>query len=200
MSPIISTLANASAYGYRSLSAAAAPVPAFQSIATVTASGGENLLSITSIPQTYKSLQIRGIVRSQRALNTVGGIEMYFNSDNAATNYVGHLLQGNGSSASANSRTGGSVFDSLGWYTMPFANTASNTYGASITDIHDYTSSNNKTIRLFSACDTNDTTGVLGLFSGLWMNSAAITSINFNSPGTNYFAAGTTFALYGIKG
>jgi hypothetical protein len=199
MSPIISTLANASARGYRSFAAAAAG-PAYESIATVTASGGENILTLTSIPQTYKSLQIRGIIRSQRALNTVGGIEMYFNSDNAGTNYIGHILQGTGSSVSANARTGGSFFDSLGWYTMPFANIASNTYGASITDIHDYTSSNNKTVRLYSACDTNDTTGVLGLFSGLWINSAAITSITFNSPGTNYFAAGTSFALYGIKG
>ena len=180
MSPILQSLANGSARGYGAFSGGAGFGPSFESIATVTASGGEITLSLTNIPQTYSSLQIRASIRNARALNTVGGITIYFNSDNAGSNYAQHRLRGNGSAVSASGSANQSSLTGFEWFSMPFASITSNTFGCSITDIHDYASTTrNKTIRTFSGCDTNDTTGVVALFSGLWANTSAMTSITF---------------------
>jgi hypothetical protein len=70
-------------------------------------------------------------------------------------------------------------------------------------DIHDYASTTkNKTVRQFTGTDTNSSASGafrLGLGSGLWMSSSAITTVSI-LPGGTAHAAGTTFALYGIKG
>jgi hypothetical protein len=69
-----------------------------------------------------------------------------------------------------------------------------------ITDILDYANTNkNKTFRTLYGMNTNGSTDVLGLRSGLWMNTAPITSINITSSGGN-FAQHSRFSLYGIKG
>jgi hypothetical protein len=41
----------------------------------------------------------------------------------------------------------------------------------------------------------------IALASGVWMNTAAVTSITFNMPLTSAnFVSGTRFSLYGIRG
>jgi hypothetical protein len=171
---------------------------AFESIATVTSSGGETSLSFTSIPGTYKSLQIRSLLRSNRSLNTVGGATIYFNSDTSSI-YDNQVLTGDGTTASVNSSVGYPGLGGYGWLTIPFANTTANVFGASIIDIHNYASTTqNKTVRAFSGADTNDSNGKSGLFFGSWLSTSAITSITFDVSG-NLFTAGSTFALYGVK-
>jgi len=199
------TVAGTTNYGVLSDSSAAsnsvtpANPASFESIATVTAVGGETSLSFTSIPSTYKSLQIRSIVRSSRALNTIGGCTIYFNSD-TASNYASHTLSGNGATVTVPGNSGYPGLGGSGWLSLPFGNTTANTFGAQIMDIHNYASTTqNKTVRAFTGADTNSTTGVVALVSGLWASTSAITSITFDSSG-NPYAAGTTFALYGIKG
>lgn len=201
MSPISSTFANASARGYRSFGAGE-DIATFDSIASITAAGGETLLSFTSIPSTYKHLQIRTLIRNVRALNTVGGCEIYFNGENTGSNYNSHLLSSGGSTGSVSSNGPTYSFAGIGWLSIPFASTTANAFGAGIMDIHDYAStSKNKTIRVFSGADVTTGVGSCGLFSGLWTNTSAINSISFfTGGGGNEFAAGSTFSLYGIKG
>jgi hypothetical protein len=175
---------------------------AFESIATITASGGETLLSFTSIPSTYKHLQVRTLIRNVRALNTVGGCEIYFNGENTGSNYYSYLLSSGGNAGSQSTNGPTSSFSGIGWLSIPFASTTANAFGAGIMDIDDYSStSKNKTMRTFSGADVTTGVGSLGLFSGLWTNTSAINSISFfTGGGGNEFAAGSTFALYGIKG
>jgi hypothetical protein len=70
-----------------------------------------------------------------------------------------------------------------------------------IIDIHDYASTTkNKTVRSFFGHDRNGA-GSVYLYSGLWMNTGAITSLSLgqaNFSGT--FDTGTVASLYGIKG
>jgi hypothetical protein len=66
MSPILQTLANGSAYGYRTLAAAGA-APSFESIATFTPNNTTNTYTFSSIPGTYKNLQLR--------MNTTGSLQ-----------------------------------------------------------------------------------------------------------------------------
>ena len=201
MSPISSTFANASARGYRSFGAAE-PAGAFDSIASITAAGGETLLSFTSIPSTYKHLQIRTLIRNVRALNTVGGCEFYFKGENTGNNYNSHVLSSAGSTGSTSGNNSTYSFQGIGWLSIPFASTTANAFGAGIIDIHDYAStSKNKTMRVFSGADVTTGVGTCGMFSGLWKSTSAINSISFfTGGGGNEFAAGSTFALYGIKG
>jgi hypothetical protein len=165
----------------------------FESIATVTSSGGVSTLSFTSIPSTYVALQIRGSnLQSENGTTGSYGFYIGFNSD-TSTNYAQHEISGNGTSPSA-SGTASSTPPIVGRYSR----NSESAKGAAIIDIHDYTSATkNKTLRSFAGLDLNGT-GIIYTISGLWMNTSAITSIQFTGNGN--WKTGSTFALYGIKG
>ena len=172
---------------------------AFESIATVTAAGGETSLTFSSIPQTYQHLQIRGMARDTATAST-GLLGQAIQVNGTSTlNYAYHNLRGNGASVFADGSTGANAITPSA--ITPFDNAIASTFGVIIVDIHDYTSTTRyKTLRTFGGCDVNGTGGSVGLASGFLTNStAAITSITFPAPWTS-FKAGTTFALYGIKG
>jgi hypothetical protein len=166
-----------------------------------TVTGSPASITFSSIPSTYKHLQIRGISRdfysaSQAAFNVL----MRFNND-SGTNYTDHRIWGTGSGVSAYGSTGSSSI------VIPYSSSSSNSsnttaYGASICDILDYTSTTkNKTVKIFSGFDFNTASADyrVSLNSGLWLNTNAITTITL-LPGVTAFNAGTTFALYGMKG
>ena len=158
----------------------------FESIATVTVgSGGASSSSFTSIPSTYKHLQIRWISRSSgSAYNPT----VQFNSD-AGSNYAMHYLSGNGSSASA-----GNIINTNNILLGSINNTA-NIFAAGVIDILDYADTNKfKTLRELQGADYNGS-GTIDLWSGLWRSTAAISTINLNFASTQY----SSFALYGIK-
>lgn len=160
---------------------------------TLVGSGGTNNITFNDIPQTYKHLQIRCIWL--HSVVDVAAI-IRFNSDNSA-NYTQHILRGNGStvSASANTTSDGITGTSV---TIQ-ASTNAGSVGASIIDILDYTNTNkNKTVRTLAGQDVNGA-GNIRLYSGLWINTNAISSISIvpNSGSLNQYSR---FSLYGIKG
>ena len=173
---------------------------AFDSIATVTATGGETTLAFTSIPQTFAALQIRGLYRDDSTgVNAQASMRIYFNNDTTNSNYTWHRLQGDGVSSNA---FGSGTNSFLGSGTgSGVSNTLS--YGANIFNILDYASTSKlKTVRGFAGADLNNAAAdgaQVHLTSNLWKSTSAITQINLNAIYQS-FAAGTTFALYGIKG
>lgn len=195
MSPIISTLANASAYGYQTFAAAA--TASFESIASAVGTGSSSSITFSSIPSTYKHLQIRGIARTaDTTSNTSRYIQIQFNGD-TGSNYAWHGLYGNGTSATAEVPL--SVPTTYGYQQGLSQSTSTSTMGVFIIDIQDYSSTTrNKTVRSFSGVDFNGS-GTVDLYSSLWMNTAAVSSITLTS-NTGAFATNTSFALYGIKG
>ena len=160
----------------------------YESIATVTASGGETSLSLTSIPSTYKHLQIRGFFS-----NSSGSvIRGRFNSD-SGTNYNRHYMYGDGSSTAAGND---SNFD---YATFGYNAGTSANYSGSVIDILDYANTSKyKTVKTLTGSDNNGS-GLIVLYSSGWRNTAAINSITITSTGGN-FTQYTSFALYGIKG
>ena len=143
----------------------------------------------------YKHLQIRAVTRNAR---TVGGHErilLRFNSD-TGNNYATHRLRGTGSGVSslANSSTnkiyaGYSPRESSG-----------SEFSANVIDILDFSSTNkNTTVRALAGFDS-PSGNYIGLFSGLWNDTSAVTSITFTDDGGDDFQANTRFSLYGIKG
>jgi hypothetical protein len=169
---------------------AAAALNSYESIATVTVGGGgQSSIDFTSIPATYKHLQIRAFTATASAAT---GIRARFNSD-TGTNYVYHLLYGTGASALASSQTSQTAI-------QPGFTSSTTAPSAFILDILDYANTNkNKTTRSLDGGDANGSGDVI-LYSGLWLSTAAITSITFNRADSVNFPQYSSFALYGIKG
>ena len=185
MSPILGIWASADQSQYISTNS-------YESIATTTVgAGGQSSITFSSIPSTYKHLQIRGIGRT-----SAGGesLRLRFNSDTGA-NYANHELYGTGSAASAYAE-----FNVNSNFADSFApsSASANVFGVGVIDILDYANTNKyKTIRALSGYDNNGS-GYAVLNSGLWRNTTAIDTILL------FFGSGnltqySTFALYGIK-
>jgi hypothetical protein len=171
----------------------------YESIATATGTGSSGTITFSSIPSTYKHLQIRALMRNTTASTSASSLRVRFNSD-TGSNYAHHTLSGDGSAAAA---TGTSPQGYINVANCnPCDSVASNIMGVSIIDVIDYASSTkNKVSRALSGADSNavDTTFKIVLSSGLWVNTAAITTIDLVSA-TGSWTTATTFALYGIKG
>lgn len=164
----------------------------YESIATVlVGSGGTSSISFTSIPTTYKHLQLRMFLKADATTN--GTPQIVYNSDTSSV-YTYHELQGNGSSASAYSP--GANYGGQ-WYVLGGQNASG--FAAYVTDILDYAStSKNKTIRTLMGFDNNGS-GRVYLVSTAYQNSStAITSltITMQSGGASQYSHA---ALYGIK-
>jgi len=171
---------------------------AFESIATATGTGSSGEITFSSIPSTYKHLQIRGIARSSQASH-ITLMRMRLNGDTGA-NYAQHTLYGDGSVAGVDTNTSDTEIQ---WVApIPGTSATSNIVGAFIIDLHDYASTTkNKTVRAFSGDDGNlaNTDYRVFLKSGLWMSTSAINSVTLRLSGVN-FTTQTSISLYGIKG
>lgn len=167
----------------------------YESIATTTVgAGGAATVSFTGIAGTYSHLQVRATVRGSTGGNVNENLLMKFNG--ATTNYYqGHRLAGDGASAFATaSSTSSSAYAGY----VAGSGAASNVFGVTVIDILDYSNTNkNKTVRSIGGVDHNGS-GLVLLGSALWINTAAITSIEMYNFGGN-LGQYSSFALYGIK-
>lgn len=166
---------------------------------TVVGAGGVNTIVFNDIPQGYKHLQIRGIIKTDRS-GTSDYYKLKFNSDVTNTNYSYHELKGNGTSvlteAGANSTTQVAV------ERIAAGQQAASTFGATVVDILDYTNINKyKTVRYLTGFEDNSSnTGQIILGSGLWLSTVAITRLDLSPGGGTLFSQYSRISLYGIKG
>jgi hypothetical protein len=175
--------------------AGGAVLSSYDSIATASGTGSSatitfNLSGVTG----YKHLQIRGVAEVDTYASTINVVRVRFNSD-AGNNYSEHVLYGYAGSVTA---TGTASVSGVPLYTS----LRTDSYymrSAHIIDILDYTStSKNKTVRALYGSDFNSLyQGNVGMSSGVWLNTNAITSISLVAPFN--FLTTTKYALYGIK-
>lgn len=173
---------------------------AFEPIATVTGTGSSSTLTFSSIPSTYKHLQIRGMFKDT-STTAASRSEYRIRFNGSSTGYMYHHLYGNGSTASAIGQSAAHIVVAASGLTSGTGLT--NSLGVSIVDIYNYASSTTtKVTRSISSCDANlASTGYqTALCSGLWNNTNAITSISILTDGAGNFSTASTFTLYGIKG
>jgi hypothetical protein len=170
----------------------------YESIATVNVTSNTSTISFTSIPSTYKHLQIRLIARTDRSGSPSANTLWRFNSD-TATNYSEHGISGNGTTASAFS---GVSTDKIGFDRISGATAGASMFGAIIVDILDYADTNKyKTARGTGGLEINTSNSEVYLQSGSWRSTSAINRIDIQSvAGTVNFVQYSMFALYGIKG
>ena len=175
------------------------PVGDYESIATYLVSSPTSSITFSSIPSTFKHLQIRGIVRTTRATNE-DYIIYNFNGDSTNGNYVyGHQLY----ATSASGPTSG--YNGVGTCCIvervPGADQTSNTFAPMLIDIIDYSNTNKyKISRAHTGFSLSSGTPRVDMASNLWKATSAISSIVF-APGIGAnFATNTRLSLYGIKG
>lgn len=172
--------------------AAAGGGTSFESIATATPSG-TNTVTFSSIPSTYKHLQIRFNAMVTSAGQT---IYMRFNGD-TGNNYNKHRLVGNGTAASAGGTANSTSMEFMG--TTVGQGTTYPSCG--VLDFLDYADTNKvKVYRGLAGFDANGS-GEIDFTSGsaTGLGTPALSSITLYLTVGN-FAANTSFALYGIKG
>ncbi len=171
----------------------------YESIQTVNVTSNQSTISFTSIPSTFKHLQIRYVNTGTTGSGSgADGIDLVINSVQTGNLYDQHLLIGSGSAASAlaftsqNYASAGLIYVSSSPTSIP---------GSGIIDILDYANTNkNKTIRLLSGFDANGS-GSIRLTSSLFRSTNAVTSLTILiNDRSQSFRANSSFALYGIKG
>lgn len=192
--PITKFFTGLSSFGF-----AFAPGGDFEPIATVTVpSAGSANIEFTSIPGTYQHLQLR-MIAPFNAQDAVFRLD--FNG--SSTGYAYHWLNGQGVNAAAYAQSSVAFID----FAYDHNITRSTTFlKASVLDILDYAStSKNKTTRALSGIDRNGS-GAVQVESGLWSNTAAITSMrirHYGNDGVSYgyknFVQHSTAALYGVR-
>jgi hypothetical protein len=165
----------------------------YESISTITTSTSPSTVTFSSIPQTYQHLQLRYYARRSDAAG-LSSFSFQFNGD-GGSNYIRNEIYQSNTTAAASSATAQTILN-INETTADSANASS--FGVGIVDFLDYTSTNKlKVVRTLSGANNNGA-GVSNLATGLWLNTAALTSITC-FVGTT-FMNNSTFALYGIKG
>jgi hypothetical protein len=158
----------------------------YESIQTVNVgAGGSTSITFSSIPSTYKHLQIRAYAP------TGNYMDIRFNGDTTSSNYRGHYIVGVGSGTpGAGTNANAAYFPEAGGWSSPWC---------AVLDILDYSDTNKyKTQRTLEGFDANGS-GEVYLYSSLWMSTSAISSIVLSRSGASV-GQYSKFALYGIKG
>ncbi len=201
MSPILESIGSVKGFGWGALLSSTA----FDSIASATGTGSGGNITFSSIPSTYKHLQLRWIGKDTfgPGFSAAYPFTLRFNGD-TGNNYSAHRIVNEGNSIySYGNNINNNVLNNFGVVT-PTATYLNNIMGVGIIDIYDYSSTTKKkTLTGFSGVDSNDGTAdetpQVNLSSGLWNNTNAITSISIQPP-VSGFTTTTVFSLYGIKG
>jgi hypothetical protein len=172
--------------------------PSFEHIATVSGTSTATI-SLSSIPSTYKHLQVRFTGRT--TLST-SGVQMYIraNSDTGG-NYSNHVLRRNGTSGVIGSYNLTSYMSS-NVELIPGSDEGANIVAAGIIDILDYKETTKfKTFKMSAGLGTKYVSSLFQnvLMGGNWRSTSAIDSLQFTLYSGNWSTL-STFSLYGIKG
>jgi hypothetical protein len=178
--PFLETLGNASARAFGFTRGSAGSSSAIELINTQILGSATASVTFSSIPQTYKHLQIRIFSKDS---STNGYTVMTWNSNN--TNFFGESLYAGGNAQS---------FYFGGAMTVSPSNNVE--YSGTLIDILDYTATNKFK---FSRSLGGST------YNSMWLSGAttiadyaAITTLTFT--GASTYTAGSRFSLYGVKG
>lgn len=181
-------------------SGGAAALPnSFESIATVTVgAGGTSYVEFSSIPQTYKHLQIRALLRGQAA-DTAGQSWIRVNGV-TSNSYAWHGFYGTGSGTGTENSAFSSQDAIYSQFRHSSGNSTAGVFGVGVCEILDYANTNKyKTFKTFSGYDANGS-GQARYYTGFLTSTMnAITTLRIQDQSGSGYAQYTHFALYGIK-
>jgi hypothetical protein len=166
-----------------------------ESIATTTLSASQSIITFSSIPSTFKHLQVRMLGRTD-VNGATDNIQIYFNGDNSNA-YSRHQFTSDfGSPSSATADPDQPLFTG----TVGGNSNNANVFGLAIIDVVDYSVSGKlKITKAFTGVDYGSN-GYMTQHAGSWNNTSVITSVSLARQSGSNFVAGSRFALYGLKG
>lgn len=167
----------------------------FQLISTQVVSSPVASITFSSIPSTFRHLQVRMTMKDSNAGSTMDAAYYTFNGDTTTANYALHYLDANGSGV--NTGYSNSYVNSIrSVATTLFTASA---HSAHIMDVLDYSQTTKyKTTRILGgAAPSIYNAQSVSLTSGLWMNTAAITSLTIGAVSGQTLVSNCRFSLYG---
>ena len=174
------------------------PATAFQSISSTLVGTAQATVSFTSIPQTFKHLEIRAyhwVTASGNNWDASG--YWYLNNDTTTSNYTYHgVYSYNTNAPTVNYSTNTNVILSRS------GGNENGTYFPAMTIIRilDYSSTSKyKTALVQNGVENTGTGGYNFINSCEWASTSAISQIDFYAPSYTW-QTGSTFSLYGILG
>lgn len=160
-------------------------------IQTINGTGSSGSITFSSIPQTYKHLQIRYVAKNTSSATQ---INITINGVNSAV-YSAHTLLGNGSTITSTSSVSQT---SVGLNNSMSSSTMTNALAVGVIDLLDY-SSNSKNTTIKAMYGIADDIGRVSLSSGLYNQTNPVTSLTLSCSADN-FSSLTRFSIYGLKG
>lgn len=170
----------------------------YEWIGSAYGTGSNTVLSLSSIPSTYKHLQLRANLTTSGlgGTNAFGGW-FTFNSD-TTNSYADHSMYGQGTNPPQSYNVINRANMGLVTYSTNTSYTATN-----IVDILEYTNTSKvKVAKALQGID-NNSNGICNYGTGIWNKQDTITSIQVylnGGFGTHYFTTNASVHLYGIKG
>jgi hypothetical protein len=167
----------------------------YEAIASYTVTGSNAPhITFSDIPATYRHLQIRGLVRTDR--NAVqNGCRFQLNGDTGTNYNFNQVYTQNGGTLSSESYGG---YFELNLGELPSANAPTYTFGFVLLDIFDYRNTNKyTTYNEIGGSDRNGSSQV-GANFGVWRNTDVVNSVKLYEAASNW-VVGSIFSLYGIK-
>ena len=166
----------------------------FELISTAVGTGSANTITFSSIPSTYKHLQIRAVGRSTFANTSMENAAITLNG--LTSGYSHHWLTADGSSLSSFGQA-----SQASWQygvAVPQNNQTASVFSAAIIDVLDYQNTNkNKTLR--GLLGWHASSRQVQIASSMIGTTSAITSISFALPQGNWTTT-SRISLYGIQG
>jgi hypothetical protein len=158
--------------------------------------GTDSSVSFTNIPQTYTDL----IVKVSGHLTGTGfgaaTIKLIFNSSTSGYSWRSVLTDSAGGSYS---QKGDSVaFIEAGILPASQSSPTVNVFGIADMLISNYSSNNSKAVSIDYAQESGGVDNYIGFVSGIWSNTAPVTSLTI-TPNSSNFSQYSTFTLYGVK-
>lgn len=162
---------------------------------TVVGAGGATSITFSGLNTTYKHLQVRVVARSNYG-DYWGRLSFRFNGD-SGSNYSGHYLIANGSSISSSAAPNSTRVEAG---QVSGNAQSSGVFSPTVVDILDaFSTTKNKTFRCLSGQNGIGGETFVSLVSGVWRNTAAVTSIDLSNVYGTAFLAGSRFSLYGLR-
>jgi len=158
--------------------------------------GTDSSVSFTNIPQTYTDL----IVKVSGHLTGTGfgaaTIKLIFNSSTSGYSWRSVLTDSAGGSYS---QKGDSVaFIEAGILPASQSSPTLNVFGVADMLISNYSSNNSRAVSIDYAQESGGVDNYIGFVSGIWSNTAPVTSLTI-TPNSSNFSQYSTFTLYGVK-
>ena len=164
----------------------------YKLISSNTLSSSTRTVTFSSIPSTYSDLVLR---ISGRLDGNSNGFDITFNGNTTAGVYRNIYLVSSGSSFEV-SNSGNTNINLTG---VNSSTTTSNTFGNMEIYIPNYQVAARKPFSSLGATENNATAAKLEINAGLFLSTAAITSITLDSTASYNFVSGSSFYLYGIS-